>query len=87
MADPRPIGVESTILDLTVSPPLVRRPGGVTLEQIREVLPDIAHVSEMHGTAAALAGRVGQLCRHYAPNATLTLYVGEIDPVVARVAR
>lgn len=35
------VGVESTVLDLTVSPPLVRRPGGVSVEALRDVLPDV----------------------------------------------
>ena len=33
------IGVESTILDLTVTPPLVRRPGGVSLPPCARTCP------------------------------------------------
>ncbi len=36
-----PVGVESTVVDLSVSPPVIRRPGGVTLEMLREVMPDV----------------------------------------------
>jgi L-threonylcarbamoyladenylate synthase len=82
---PTPIGVESTILDLTVSPPLVRRPGGVALERLRERLPDVQHVRETFATATALPAS-GQLARHYAPRAQLTLYLGDVDAVAARLA-
>lgn len=82
---PTPIGIESTILDLTVSPPLVRRPGGVTLEQIREIVPEAQTVTEVHGTTIAMPAP-GQLLRHYAPRAKLTLYVGDVDGVLQRLA-
>jgi L-threonylcarbamoyladenylate synthase len=83
---PTPIGVESTILDLTVSPPLVRRPGDVTLAEIREVLPDATARHESMG-AAVPQPAPGQLLRHYAPHAPLTLFVGEVDAVATRVGR
>ena len=35
---PCAVGVESTIIDLTCVPPRLLRPGGITLEQLREVL-------------------------------------------------
>lgn len=31
------IGVESTIIDCTVNPPMILRPGGITLEMLREI--------------------------------------------------
>lgn len=53
-AGPTSVGVESTVLDLTVSPPLVRRPGGVSVEALRDVLPDVQVASRP--AAAAQAG-------------------------------
>lgn len=35
------VGVESTVIDLNRDPPLILRPGGVTLEQLREFVPAI----------------------------------------------
>jgi len=81
-----PIGVESTILDLTVTPPLVRRPGSVSLEAIRDIVPDVRSVSVTVDRARAQPAP-GQLLRHYAPRATLTLYVGKVDQVAERMAR
>lgn len=34
------VGIESTIVDVTGEYPVILRPGGITLEQIQEVLPD-----------------------------------------------
>ena len=80
------IGVESTILDLTISPPLVRRPGGVSLAALRVCVPDVQshddRLSERHVHPAP-----GQLLRHSAPHARLTLYLGAVDAVTERVAR
>ena len=39
---PCSVGVESTIVDLTVTPPRLLRPGGVTLEELRDVLGEVA---------------------------------------------
>lgn len=54
------VGVESTIVDCTAHPPQVLRPGGVTEEQIRAVLGDLAAAS---GPSRA----PGMLESHYAP--------------------
>jgi L-threonylcarbamoyladenylate synthase len=83
-AGPTQVGVESTIVDCTVTPPVVRRAGGVTLEQLRAVVPDI-DVREAHGDTDQAQVAPGQLLRHYAPTAPLTLYVGAIDAVRRRV--
>lgn len=82
---PTPIGVESTILDLTVSPPVVRRPGGVTIEQLRDSVPDVQSVSDVL-TSASVQPAAGQLQRHYAPRARLTLYIGAVESIAQRLA-
>lgn len=81
---PTDIGLESTVLDLTVDPPLVRRPGGVSLEALREVLPDVQLVQRFTGQGVAQVSP-GQLLRHYAPRARMTLFEGESRAVRARV--
>lgn len=82
---PTDIGLESTIVDFTVDPPVLRRPGGITLEQIQEHLPDVvAQSAASDGTSPQVAP--GQLIRHYAPSATMTVYEGDAGAVVARIA-
>jgi L-threonylcarbamoyladenylate synthase len=82
---PTTIGVESTVLDLTTSLPLVRRPGGVSLEALRELLPDVAVATEPGRDDRAQVAP-GQLLRHYAPRARLTLFLGDSAAVAEEIA-
>lgn len=68
-AGPTRVGLESTVLDLTSDPPAVLRPGGVTLEQLREVVPQATLASEPTGAPRSPGTRY----RHYAPRARLRL--------------
>ena len=77
------VGVESTILDLTVAPPRLLRPGGVTLEELEDCLGEVA-------VDQAVFRRMGQgekprapgmKYRHYAPKAPVTVVEG--DPQAA----
>ena len=75
------VGVESTILDLSVSPPRVLRPGGVTLEKLRRLLPE----TEMD-PGLVQAGETpkapGMKYRHYYPQAEVRLLRGEKERIV-----
>jgi L-threonylcarbamoyladenylate synthase len=66
-----PIGVESTVLDLTCTPPRLLRPGGVTREQLE------AEIGALAGPEVASRGErlrsPGQLASHYAPARPLRL--------------
>ncbi len=84
-AGPTDIGLESTIVDFTVDPPVMRRPGGLTLEQIRSVVPGVT-IATANGSAEVAQQAPGQLTRHYAPKAELTLYDGPVQSVLQRVA-
>jgi L-threonylcarbamoyladenylate synthase len=85
-AGPTAVGVESTVLDLTTPQPLVRRPGGVSIESLRAVVPDVATALQLASGDAAQPSP-GQLLRHYAPRARMTLVEGEPIEVHRRVAR
>lgn len=78
------IGVESTIVDFTVDPPVLRRPGGITFEQVHSLVPDVVLGAEQ-GTEAEPQRAPGQLTRHYAPTADLTLYEGSQAAVVDHI--
>ncbi len=84
-AGPTDIGVESTIVDCTVSPPVVRRAGGVTFDALAEVVPDLRVADSVADIATAQVAP-GQLLRHYAPTARLTVYTGLPAAVVTRLA-
>ena len=64
---PCPIGVESTIIDCSVTPPQILRPGGIPSEQIVELLD--GNIAEASGPSRAS----GMLASHYAPNARVLL--------------
>ena len=66
---PCPIGVESTVLDLTGPIPILLRPGGVTLETLVEILGPVETAA-----AAETAPRApGRLPSHYAPELPVRL--------------
>lgn len=74
---PATIGLESTILDLTQSPPTVLRPGGTPLEALQRVLPEVAlrpHYLALEGPEAAPAP--GAFIKHYSPRAEVHLFSG-----------
>jgi L-threonylcarbamoyladenylate synthase len=83
---PTTIGVESTIVDVTASPPLVRRPGGITLDALRSLVPEVHSVVTVAASDRAQLAP-GQLLRHYAPRARLVLYIGATDALASRVSR
>jgi L-threonylcarbamoyladenylate synthase len=77
-----PVGVESTVLDLTGEVPALLRPGGITLEQLQAALGAIAI-----GKAAADPARSpGMLASHYAPSLPLRLDATESRPGEALLA-
>jgi L-threonylcarbamoyladenylate synthase len=83
-AGPATIGVESTIVDLTVDPPLLRRPGGVAVDALRAMVPSLAASAAAYDAGHAQPAP-GQLLRHYAPRAPLTLYRGPSAAVTPRI--
>lgn len=81
---PTDIGLESTIVDFSVDPPVLRRPGGITFEQVRSLVPEVI-LQAGAGDAAGPQAAPGQMRRHYAPNAPLTLYEGDPALVVGKI--
>ena len=72
------VGVESTIIDLTVQPPRLLRPGGLPLEELEAVLGEVAvdkAVRQRLGDGEK-AKAPGMKYRHYAPRAAVTVVTG-----------
>lgn len=66
------IGVESTVLDLTLQQPTILRPGGITKEMLEEVIGPVlqpTHIEQKAGAPKA----PGMKYTHYAPNAPVYL--------------
>jgi L-threonylcarbamoyladenylate synthase len=87
-AGPTKIGIESTVLDLTVKPPQILRPGGISYETLKEILGDV----ELHPAAIAEskislkeARSPGLKHRHYAPKARMVIVEGNLRAIIEKV--
>lgn len=81
---PVEIGVESTILDMTVTPPMILRPGAVTREMLEELIGEVAVDQTLLKADSRTAPKApGMKYRHYAPKANLVVVEGEVEKVTA----
>src|SRR5207302_2702838 len=71
---PTPVGLESTVLDLSGEAPALLRPGAVTLEQLTEALGPIAL------PGPGLPKSPGMLASHYAPALPVRLAATDARP-------
>ncbi|WMJ79684.1 L-threonylcarbamoyladenylate synthase [Clostridium sp. MB40-C1] len=81
------VGLESTIVDCTVDPPCVLRPGGITLEMLREVdnriYIDPAIMKKPDKDFKPKAP--GMKYRHYAPKAPVKIIDGDLNKSIAKI--
>lgn len=84
---PTRIGIESTVLDLTSTPPMLLRPGWITLETLRETIGPVDHVP----SEAESRKSPGTRHRHYSPRARVVLvendYEGSNREICLRLLR
>ena len=86
---PSEVGVESTVLNLCSPVPTILRPGGVSLESLRAVLPSVQPPrrreavretihpeAEMEAHDMPAQHSPGQMLIHYAPSVPLLLFEG-----------
>jgi L-threonylcarbamoyladenylate synthase len=74
------IGMESTVLDLTVTPPALLRPGGLSLEEIIECIGEVITENESGKSP-------GMKYTHYSPETKLVLVEGKSSIVPAEINR
>ena len=83
------VGVESTIVDLTEERPRLLRPGGVTPEQLLQVLGDL--VVDKAVTAQidkdAVVKAPGMKYKHYAPQCRVIIISGSSEKAAAYIRR
>lgn len=85
-ADRSRIGVESTVLDISSPIAVVLRPGGVTLEQLQEVLGnDGVILDSMVNGVVDKPRSPGMKYTHYAPNAPLQIVRGSKENILAYI--
>ena len=75
------IGVESTVISFAEEPPRLLRPGGVTLEEMTELIGEIvvddAVLNKLE--EGAVASSPGMKYKHYAPSADITIIKSDFD--------
>jgi L-threonylcarbamoyladenylate synthase len=78
------VGVESTVVSFCVNPPRLLRPGAVTVEQLREIIPDISVDKAVlaEPEKGAKVESPGMKYKHYAPNTETFLVEGESSEFV-----
>ena len=82
------IGVESTILDMTVTPPMILRPGAVTKEMLEELIGEVAVDRALISPESKEPPKApGMKYRHYAPKADLSIVEGPMELVIEAINR
>ena len=80
------IGLESTILDMTVEPPMILRPGAITADMFEEVIGPVSVDETILGRESNKAPKApGMKYRHYAPKAKLIIAEGDIREEVLAI--
>jgi L-threonylcarbamoyladenylate synthase len=70
---PTPGGLESTVLDLTTTPPRLLRPGPIAPAEVEACIGPVSHARTDSETGEAPLSSPGMLARHYAPRTPLEL--------------
>lgn len=72
------IGLESTVLDLTKEPPLLLRPGKVSVEELEEVLGEV----EIYSGDGSGEASPGLRYKHYAPRTPVVILQGSEESIL-----
>lgn len=78
------IGLESTVLDLSGEGPLILRPGAITYEGLKDIIPNLSYDNHINNQNAAPKSP-GQKYRHYAPEAEMILFTGQIEDIAEEI--
>lgn len=80
------IGIESTVLDVTVEPPVILRPGGVTKEMLEEVVGEVILPTKLQAARESTPKAPGMKYTHYAPEAPVYLIESSKSKVSSAIA-
>lgn len=82
------IGVESTVVDLSSTPPMLLRPGGTPYEALKEAMSDLVLHPFVQSTVELSmkeARSPGMKHKHYAPRAEVILVEGSVEAVTEKI--
>lgn len=80
------VGLESTVIDLTCEVPTILRPGAITYEMIKEILPNV-QIDKGILKEKETPKSPGQKYKHYAPKAEAFLVLGSISEKVHKLKK
>jgi L-threonylcarbamoyladenylate synthase len=84
------IGVESTVIDFSVDPPMLLRPGGTPIEELENCIGNLTlhpFVRAEQELPLQEARSPGMKHRHYAPKADLILVEGAVEAAVGEIKK
>lgn len=79
-----PVGLESTVLDLSGDVPTILRPGGISREQLEELLGEVQVDTPKENQVPKAPG---MKYRHYAPQGEMILMIGSSQRVIQRMGQ
>lgn len=81
------VGLESTILDLTQTPPMLLRPGGITVEEIEAVIGKIQldPALDVKVSDDVIPRAPGMKYTHYSPDADVKVIVGPSHEMINKI--
>lgn len=78
------VGLESTVIDLSSDTPMILRPGGISYEDLKELIPNLIEDKSILDEKF-IPKSPGQKYRHYAPKSEMILFEGEIEDIVKEI--
>lgn len=81
------VGLESTVLDMTEEIPVILRPGGVTREQLEEVLGPVEIDKSTEGDLSQAPKAPGMKYTHYAPKAPVIIVQGPLQDMMKTIMK
>lgn len=82
---PCTIGVESTVVDGLIVPPVILRPGGVSIDMLRDCPGwEEVRVAYNDGAESGVPRAPGMKYKHYSPNAKVLLFHGQLDTTLTK---
>lgn len=80
------IGIESTVLDLSGDLPIILRPGAVTEEELKRIIPNLLVDTSTRKEDEDIAPKSpGEKYKHYAPKAEMIVFTGKVENIVREI--
>lgn len=81
------VGLESTVIDMTIDRPTILRPGGITPSQIEAILGKVVFDSTLinNNTSNSTPKAPGMKYVHYSPKANLIIVDGKLEQIVFKI--